>query len=122
MKQALTYALVKDAHEMLMEVGPANIHQVSAEVSMFVTVTANPLHSAQGKHLCIAQESVEKKKSDVKRRYVILNSDTLTSTVFETKEAFSAAVSQILEDEAKGAKTRDSASDMFDGIDATEEL
>jgi hypothetical protein len=70
---------------------------------MFRTVTANPLLVTQGSHLCISQEQVDEKKK-VQRRYVILDSETLETQTFETKELYDAAVADIIEAHQKPKK------------------
>ena len=70
---------------------------------MFRTVTANPLLVTQGSHLCISQEQVAEKKK-VQRRYVIIDSETLETQTFETKELYDAAVADIIEAHQKPKK------------------
>lgn len=70
---------------------------------MFRTVTANPLNATQGSHLCISQEQVEEKKK-VRRRYVIMDSETLETQAFETKELYDAAVADIIDAHQKPKK------------------
>jgi hypothetical protein len=71
---------------------------------MFRTITANPFLVTQGSHLCISQEKLDAKNKLVERRYVLMNSDTLQSQTFSSKEAFEAAISQLIEAHEKAQK------------------
>ncbi len=78
---------------------------------MFRTITANPLLAAQGKFVCLTQETGVGK--DRKLRYVILDSTTLKAETFDSKDAFNEAVDAKVKAANKPAET-DTAANMFD--------